>query len=224
MKSVLLNKEIWRNRKLNPLNLILSLALLALLIELLYRPLELTNSFTTLLNISENFFVRCTQKFNCTSFLLPFLGYVLRSFDSLEKMFILWVLTSASLTAYLSYEILTGKAEAIKKIVSILLWLSTSLLLKFDVLNVESIPCMNCLLISLLKMNLNKDRWQSFAFTALLLNFGMGIIFYLFLITLLLSKSFSKKTRLITITIVRQIYLGFGIIVTYLLMIEYNFL
>lgn len=224
MKSALLNKEIWKNRKLKPLNFILSLALLALFIELLYRPLELTNSFTTLLNISENFFVSCTQKSYCTSILLPFLGYVLRSYDSLEKMFILWVLISASLTAYLSYEILKGNAEAIKKIVSILLWLSTSLLFKFDVLNVESIPCMNCLLISLLKMNQNKDRWQSFAFTALVLNLGMGIIFYLLLITLLLSKSCSKKTRLITIKIVRQIYLGCGTIVTYLLMIEYNFL
>lgn len=223
MKSELLNRGC-RNRKLNLSNLALSLALLALFIELAQKPQELTNSFITLQNISENFFVRCTAKIECTGIFLPFLVYFLHAYDSIENIFILWVLVSTALTAYLSYEIFKSKAEAIKKIVSILLWLGTSILVNYGALGVESIPCINCLLISLLKIKENKDKWQLFAFAALLLNLGMGIIFFLVLIIILSSKSISKKTRLTTIKIVHQLCLGCGTIFAYLLMIQYNFL
>ena len=205
------------------MNLATSIGLLALFVIFASNPIELKNSFAALQNVSENFFVRCNADDGCMNIILPFLWYVLHSYDSLEKMLTLWTVVSATLTIYLSYEIFKSNANVIQKITVIVIWSITALGVNYGMVGVEAIPCMNCLLISYLKMKGDQNGWESFAFAALLLNLGLGILFLVILMLILLAQSISKKTRITVIKISRQICLGFGAILVYLSMIDYNF-
>ena len=223
MKCKFIIREKWQDLKSDAMNLATSIALLAIFVIFASNPIELKNSFAALQNVSENFFVRCNADDGCMNIILPFLWYVLHSYDSLEKMLTLWTVVSATLTIYLSYEIFKSNANVIQKIKVIVIWSITALGVNYGMVGVEAIPCINCLLISYLKMKDDQNGWESFAFAALLLNLGLGVLFLVILMLILLAQSISKKTRITVIKISRQICLGFGAILVYLSMIDYNF-
>lgn len=216
-------KEMQQKLYLEPISLVISIALLPLLIVLAHNSINFNGSLTTIQNVSANFFVRCNAGLVCVDILMPFLGYVLHAYDSTEKILVLWVLVNITLTCYLSHEILKSNVNVAKKITVVVIWSIAALGVNYGAIEAESIPCINCSLISFLKMAQNQQAWEPFALAALLLNLELGALFFVILILVLLAQSISKNTRLLVIKIVRQIFIGCAAIFLYLSMIEFSF-
>ena len=224
MKYKLIIKEKQQKLNVEPINLLISLSLLPLLIILTHNIIEFKNLLTPIQNVAENFFVRCNAGFDCPNVLMPFLGYILHAYDSSEKMLGLWAICSIVPTVYLAYEILKSKIKIIHKIIVIVIWAITAWGVVHGAVGAELIPCINFLLISLLKIVGDQYGWESFALAALLFNLGLGVLFFVILILVLLTQSISKTARLMIIKIVRQLCVASAIILIYLSMIDYNFL
>ena len=181
------------------------------------------SSWKILQETSANFLVRCHSS-ECSTLILPLLGYALNIYESSKKLILLVGLITSGLGIYYCFLLFKTKLSNPQIAGALGAFAILEISIVFGFFLPEVICSALCMIISSLKAKLNDKSFRYFVIGTVLFDAVFATIIFIPLIAGYLLTSTNKKMRRILIETIKHALIGYLIIGAYLMMIDYNFL
>lgn len=179
--------------------------------------------FIDLGEASLNFFVQCITA-NCSALILPLLGYTLNIGQSLDALATLWEAITVCLAIYFCLQLFNAKLASCQLIsFGIFFWLVAGINI-FHPYPPGTIPCLLASSIATLKLKRSDKASSYFAIASIFFDLQLGTISLLSLVLINLIFQTSKHAHYSMVMLLKSIFIGILTIITYLLLIGYDFM